>query len=333
MIVLGVETSCDDTSVGIWNDGRCLANIIYTQEIHAKWGGVIPELASRNHIITIIPTIKCALKEAELELDNIDGIAACAGPGLLGSLLVGLCTAKSIAWSKGIPFFGVHHLEGHIFGGLHNSKIETPFIALVVSGGHSHIYLIEELGKYRLLGKTRDDAAGEAFDKGAKAMGLGFPGGPEIDKKARNGDKKAFKFPRAMCRKGELDLSFSGLKTSLLNTLEEISEHELENVIEDLAASYQEAIIDTLTWKVREAVNTSGVNRIVVAGGVSANKRLRDKLGRMAQSSGWQVIFPNNRLSTDNGFMIASAGAFRLKNDKPSPWDITARSRWLLEDL
>ncbi|RKZ30326.1 tRNA (adenosine(37)-N6)-threonylcarbamoyltransferase complex transferase subunit TsaD [bacterium] len=333
MVVLGIETSCDDSAVGVWCDGGILANVVHTQKIHAKWGGVIPELASRDHILTIIPSIREALNEAEIELDALDAVAVCGGPGLLGSLLVGLCTAKSIAWALDIPFIAVHHLEGHLFAAQIGDYIRPPFLALIVSGGHSHIYSVPEQGKYKLLGRTRDDAAGEAFDKGAKAMGLSYPGGPAVEKAANNGNPTAFDFPRAMQKPGELDMSFSGLKTALLLTLDKIPKENLPAKIPDLSASYQEAIVDALIWKLAEAAKAVSITDIVVVGGVASNKRFREKLTGRAESENWNVRFPPPELCTDNGVMIAAAGAFRLKRGERSGWNTTAVSRWPLGNI
>ncbi len=333
MIVLGIETSCDDSAAGIFRDGKILANVVHTQEIHSKWGGVIPELASRDHVRSILPVIREALEIAGLALSDIDGVAACRGPGLLGSLLVGLCVGKSLAWGRGIPFVGVHHLEGHLFAAQIGEQIEPPFLALIISGGHSHIYLVPEQGVYRLMGKTRDDAAGEAFDKGAKLLGLPYPGGPSIQNAAKKGVPDAYNFPRAMRRKGELDMSFSGVKTALLLEIEKIPENVLPGRIFDLAASYQEAIVDALLWKLDAASKSCGIKRVAIVGGVSANSRFREKLSALADVEGWRVHLPPLGLCTDNGAMIAAAGAFRFSRGEISPKDITAVSRWSLEDI
>jgi len=333
MITLGIETSCDDSAVGIIADGEVLANIIHTQEIHTKWGGVIPELASRDHVRAIIPVIREAMAVSKLSLSDLNGIASCRGPGLLGSLLVGLCAGKSLAWGLGIPFIGVHHLEGHLFAARIGAKIEPPNLALIISGGHSHIYEIPEPGRYVLLGKTRDDAAGEAFDKGAKLIGLPYPGGPSIQNAAIGGNPTRYNFPRAMRKTGELDMSFSGLKTALLLEVEKIPKTELPALSNDLAASYQEAIVDALLWKLNEAVEHTGQRKIAIVGGVSANARLREKLAGAASEKGWSVVLPPLEFCTDNGAMIAAAGEFRLSRGEISPPDVTAVSRWPLETL
>ncbi len=331
---MGIETSCDDSSVGIVRDGTVISSVVYTQKVHSKWGGVIPELASRDHVRSIIPTIEEALERAGVKLSELDCIAACAGPGLIGSLLVGLCTGKSIARVLGIPFIGVHHIEGHFFAGLIGSELEPPLIALVISGGHSHIYYVPRLGEYRLLGKTRDDAAGEAFDKGAKAMGLPYPGGPSIERAAQTGDPKAFDFPRAMQLPGELDMSFSGLKTALINTLSRIPKNDLNRLIPDLAASYQEAVVDALIWKLDEAASTRDFGgKIAAVGGVAANTRFRERLRHLCDKRGWLYSIPSKEFCTDNGAMIAKAGEFRYKRGEFAEWNITAVSRWPLESV
>ncbi len=334
MLILGIETSCDDSAAGIFCDGEVLSSVVCTQEVHRKWGGVIPELASREHARSIIPVVEEALERAGVGLDDLDGIAACAGPGLLGSLLVGLCVGKAMARVLDIPLAGVHHLEGHFFAAISTTDAEPPLLAIIVSGGHSHIYFVPEFGRYELLGRTRDDAAGEAFDKGAKAIGLPYPGGPSIEKAAVGGDPAAFHFPRAMRKSGELDMSFSGLKTSLLNKLDEFSRDEIHNNIADIAASYQEAIVDALVWKIREAGKGRDFGgRIVAVGGVAANLRFREKLKILCEEMGWKLYIPPTEFCTDNGAMIAAAGAFRIGRDCIAPWDITAVSRWSLEEL
>lgn len=333
MKVLGIETSCDDSAVGIVSGGDVLSNVVHTQTVHAKWGGVIPELASRDHVRSIIPVIREALESANLTMSELDGVAACRGPGLPGSLLVGLCFGKSFAYGLGIPFVGVHHLEGHLLAAQIGAQIEPPYLALIVSGGHSHIYEIREPCKYTLVGKTRDDAAGEAFDKGAKLLGLPYPGGPSIQQAATEGNPERYDFPRAMQREGEMDMSFSGLKTALLLEVEKQTRAELESNLPDLAASYQEAIVDALLWKLNQAYKQTGLHRIAIVGGVSANSRFREKLHKTADSKGWEIALPPIEFCTDNGVMIATAGEFRLKRGEISPNDITAVGRWQLESL
>jgi N6-L-threonylcarbamoyladenine synthase len=333
MKVLGIETSCDDSAVGIVDSGKVLASVVHTQQVHAKWGGVIPELASRDHVRTIIPVIREALSISGLSISDIEGISACRGPGLLGSLLVGLCVGKSMAYGLGIPFVGVHHLEGHLLAAQIGAHIEPPYLALIVSGGHSHIYEVPEAGNYILIGKTRDDAAGEAFDKGAKLLRLPYPGGPSIQNAATGGNPSAFDFPRAMQISGETDMSFSGLKTALLLEVEKHGESAIEGMTANLAASYQEAIVDALIWKLNEAAEKTGHRKIAVVGGVSANARFREKLGEFGDRKGWDIALPPMAFCTDNGAMIAAAGEFRFLRGEESPQDITAVSRWPLEDL
>ena len=334
MLIIGIETSCDDNAVGVIADGEILSSVVHTQEVHRKWGGVIPELASRDHVRSIIPTIEEALSRAGVGLDDLDGVASCAGPGLLGSLLVGLCAGKAMARVLDVPFAAVHHIEGHFFAAVATTEAKPPLLALVVSGGHSHLYFVPELGRYELLGRTRDDAAGEAFDKGAKALGLPYPGGPSMEKAAMGGDPAAFHFPRAMQRHGELDMSFSGLKTALINKLSEMSHSEIDEKLHDIAASYQEAIVDALVWKVREAGKGRDFGgKVVVVGGVSANARLRKKLEILCSEKGWDLFVPPKEYCTDNGVMIAAAGAFRIGRGDIASWDVTAVSRWRLESL
>lgn len=333
MKVLGIETSCDDSAVGIIDGGEVLANVVHTQQVHSKWGGVIPELASRDHVRTIIPVIREALDIAGLSLADIEGISACRGPGLLGSLLVGLCVGKSLAYGLGVPFVGVHHLEGHLLAAQIGAHIEPPYLALIVSGGHSHIYEVPEPGKYVLIGKTRDDAAGEAFDKGAKLMNLPYPGGPSVQRASEGGDPSAFDFPRAMQRPGETDMSFSGLKTALLLEVEKQGEDKTRELIADISSSYQEAIVDALLWKLATAADLTGHRKIAVVGGVSANRRFRDKLMETASETGWEIALPPIQFCTDNGIMIAAAGEFRLSRGEIAAPDITAVSRWPLENL
>ncbi len=333
MKVLGIETSCDDSAVGIVSGKDVLSNVVHTQTVHAKWGGVIPELASRDHVRSIVPVVREALESANLTMTELEGVAACRGPGLPGSLLVGLCFGKSFAYGLGIPFVGVHHLEGHLLVAQIGAQIEPPYLALIVSGGHSHIYEIREPCKYTLVGKTRDDAAGEAFDKGAKLLGLPYPGGPSIQKVAMDGDPVRYDFPRAMQRRGETDMSFSGLKTALLLEVEKQTRYELESNLPDLAASYQEAIVDALLWKLNQAYEQTGLHRIAIVGGVSANSRFRKKLRKTAGRSGWEIALPPIEFCTDNGVMIATAGEFRLKRGEISSKNITAVSRWQLESL
>ncbi|MEE9554365.1 MAG: tRNA (adenosine(37)-N6)-threonylcarbamoyltransferase complex transferase subunit TsaD [candidate division Zixibacteria bacterium] len=314
MIVLGVETSCDETSVGIVDDGdRILSNVILSQEIHKDYGGVVPEIASRIHITELVGITEKALERANLKLDRIDGLAVTHGPGLVGCLLVGLSFVKSVHLSRKIPFIGVNHLEGHIFAGkLDHSELETPHIALVASGGHANLYLVEEWGKYRLLGETRDDAPGEAFDKVAKLLGLGYPGGPEIEEKAKAGDPAFVRFPRAKMGAESLEFSFSGVKTAVSVYLRDKSEGFIKKNLPHLAASFQESVVEILAIKALNAAKKYGLKQVSVTGGVARNMRMR-QIFELRKPKGTEIFFPSPELCTDNGAMIAACGQFHLK--------------------
>ncbi len=316
MIVLGVESSCDDTAAAVLRSGRELASVVASQEeVHGPYGGVVPELAARNHILHVVPVIERALAEAAVTLDDVDGVAATRGPGLVGSLLVGLCAAKAIAWRRGLPFVGVNHIEGHLLSIELDEPVERPFLGLVVSGGHSALYWVGEGGRYAVLGQTRDDAAGEAFDKAAKLLGLGYPGGRAIEQVARDGDPTRLALPRPKIRGAELDLSFSGLKTALRLALE----REPDLRIADVAASFQRAIVETLCDVTRRAIAATGATRVVVTGGVSANGPLREAMARMAAEEGATLLLPPLRRCTDNAAMIAYAGWLRLARGERDP--------------
>ncbi len=325
MLVLGVETSCDETSVGIVKDGReILSNIILSQEIHEIYGGVVPEIASRIHITELVGITDRALDKAGVKLVDIDGLAVTHGPGLVGCLLVGLSFVKSVHLAKKIPFFGVNHLEGHIFAGkLDHKDLGTPHIALVASGGHSNLYLVEDWGRYKLLGATRDDAPGEAFDKVAKLLGLGYPGGPAIEDAAASGDKTFVHFPRAHMGKESFEFSFSGVKTAVAIYLQEKNPEFIQQHLADLAASFQEAIVEILAIKAIKAADKLGIDRISVSGGVARNKRLRD-IFEERKSRNLKVFFPGPELCTDNGAMIAACGAFHLEKGETSDIDLDA---------
>lgn len=333
MKILGVESSCDDTAAAVLQDGRVLSNIVASQhDIHGKYGGIVPELASRSHIRNVLPVVYAALDEAKLTLDDIDAVAATAGPGLVGSLLVGLSTAKAIAFARGLPFVGVNHLEGHLLSILLEENVEFPFLALLVSGGHTSLYVVNELGRYRCMGTTRDDAAGEAYDKVAKVLGLGYPGGPVIDRLARNGNPSAVRFPRARLKPprhkpagGDVrfEFSFSGLKTAVW---QHVRDHPVANeqVVADLAASFQEAVIDMLIDNSLGAMRHCGAERLVIAGGVAANSRLRQRAADVAAAHGFSVHIPSMRYCTDNAAMIALAGQWRLRRGWTDPVSINA---------
>ncbi|MBF0588891.1 MAG: tRNA (adenosine(37)-N6)-threonylcarbamoyltransferase complex transferase subunit TsaD [Magnetococcales bacterium] len=339
MNVLGLETSCDETAAGVVSEGRMLSNVIRTQvAIHAEFGGVVPELASRAHIRNVQPVVEAALAQAQMASSDLDGIAVTAGPGLAGGLLVGLSTAKGLAMALGIPLIGVNHMEGHLMspflmpeGG---EGMQFPFIALLVSGGHTMLVQAHAFGRYEIMGQTRDDAVGEAFDKGARMMALPYPGGPSIAALAEGGDRGAYVFPRAlMTRRDGLDFSYSGVKTSLRQFLRRHEVGTEDARRPDIAASYQEALVEALVNKSLKACHESGHRRLMVAGGVGANRRLREMLSERAGKVGIQVYFPPLDLCTDNGAMIAYAGARRLERGERSGWDLNADPRWGLTAL
>lgn len=313
LTVLGIETSCDETGIAIYDaDKGLVAHQLYSQiETHQEFGGVVPELASRDHSSKIVPLVQATLDEAGLAFDALDGIAYTAGPGLVGALLVGGCFARSLAFSLGIPAIGVHHMEGHLLAPmLGDEPIEPPFIALLVSGGHTMLVNVPKIGSYELLGESLDDAAGEAFDKTAKLLGLGYPGGPAIQREAELGDPKRFRFPRPMTDRPGLDFSFSGLKTFALNTAE--ANRDDPHVGPDIARAFVDAVVDTFVIKCRRAFKQTGAKAMIVAGGVSANTQLRSGLRGLAEELDVAINFPPLELCTDNGAMIAYAGFRRL---------------------
>jgi N6-L-threonylcarbamoyladenine synthase len=315
MRVLGIESSCDDTAAAVVEDGRrTLSSIVANQDdVHTRFGGVVPELASRSHVTRILRVIDESLSRAELRLEDIDGIAATYGPGLIGSLLVGVQTAKAISHARGIPFVGVNHHEGHLHAiFLGNDPPALPFVALVVSGGHTSLVHALAPGEYEILGETRDDAAGEAFDKAAKMLGLPYPGGVHIERAARTGDPNTVAFPRALPRRDNLEFSFSGLKTALKTHL---SKHPVssQGALADVCASLQEAIVDVLVRKSMRALRHTQCTRLVLAGGVAANTRLRERITAACAADGARAHLPDKRLCTDNAAMIAAAGFARLQ--------------------
>ena len=325
MRILGVETSCDETSAAIIDDNRVLSNIISSQEIHNQFGGVVPELASRAHIRMIIPIVEKALKKAEVKLEDLDGFAVTFGPGLVGALLVGLNFVKGLALATGKPFVGVNHIEGHIYGNILSQKsIEFPVIFLIVSGGHTQLVLMEDHLKYRIIGQTRDDAVGEAFDKGAKLLGLGYPGGPLIDKLAAEGDASYHRFPRAMLKDNPFDFSYSGLKTALLVFLQKLSVEEKQQHLKDICASYQKAAVEVLVVKTIHAAKEFGARNVAIAGGVAANSLLRSWLKQACEENGFKFYLPELAYCTDNAAMIARAGMEYLKQGKQSDLTLNA---------
>jgi len=325
--VLGIETSCDDTAAAIVSDGRVLSSVVSSQMEHRPFQGVVPELASRAHVRLLGPVVAEALEKAGVTWSDIRAVASTHAPGLLGSLLVGLTYAKAAAASRGLPFIGVNHLEAHLLSVLiEHPEIKPPLIALLASGGHSEIVESREWHAYTILGSTRDDAAGEAFDKVAILLGLGFPGGPEIDRAAKNGSANAFAFPRAWLEPESLDFSFSGLKTAVRNTVRNQGgvaslDHPVRN---DIAASFQEAVVDVLASKTLRAAERSGVSTVLLAGGVAANSSLRSRLESGCREHGWTFAVPPLRYCGDNGAMVAFAGALRLARGERSPWTLPA---------
>jgi len=332
VLVLGVETSCDETAAAIVQDGRvALSDVVSTQiDIHRRWGGVIPELASRNHVLQVMPVIDEALTRAGKSLTDLDGLCVTSGPGLQGALLVGLQVAKSMALATGLPLVGVNHLEGHLLAiRLAPDAPEPPFLGLVVSGGHTTLYDVPAFGTYRKLGTTRDDAAGEAYDKVAKLLGLPYPGGLPIDQLAQTGDPKAIAFPRALKQHDVLDWSFSGLKTAVLHHLQTHGT-PTGQALADLCASFQEAVADALTKKLVLGAKKVGAKQLVLCGGVAANSRLRALAEERAVEAGLKLYLPPRRLCTDNGAMIAVAGHEALKRGVRSPLSLDADPSWRL---
>jgi N6-L-threonylcarbamoyladenine synthase len=338
MQVLGIETSCDETGVAIYGDEIGLAAYaVYSQtEIHAEYGGVVPELASRDHIRKTLPLIRQVLAEAGLEAKAMNGVAYTTGPGLIGALLVGAALGRSLAWAWGVPAIGVHHLEGHLLAPLLESPApEFPFVALLVSGGHTQLVEVQGIGRYRLLGESVDDAAGEAFDKTAKILGLPYPGGPALAQLAAQGDPQAYRFPSPMTDRPGLDFSFSGLKTFTLNTLQEhiATGKDSPQTRANIARAFEEAVVETLVIKCRRALQQTGLNRLVLAGGVSANRRLRARMIEALEAMNAQAFFPRPELCTNNGAMIAYAGWYRLRAGEREPLAFRPRPRWSLEEL
>jgi N6-L-threonylcarbamoyladenine synthase len=333
MYVLGIETSCDETGIAIYHAKQGLCNhLLYSQvEMHSDYGGVVPELASRDHIRKLVPLIKQSLQESQLKSSDLNGIAYTAGPGLMGALLVGAATARSLAWTWQIPAIAVHHMEGHLLAPmLEENPPEFPFVALLISGGHTLLVQVEGIGHYRLLGESLDDAAGEAFDKTAKMLGLGYPGGPKLSALAEHGNPQ-IKFPRPMTDRPGLDFSFSGLKTFTMNTLNAGQKTDQDKA--DIAAAFQNAVSDTLSIKCQRALKQTGLKKLVVAGGVSANKQIRALLTEMADKEKAQIYFPRLQFCTDNGAMIAYAGCQRLLAGQYEGLEIFARPRWPISEL
>lgn len=339
MRILGIETSCDETGVAIYDEEKGLiANQLHTQiALHADYGGVVPELASRDHIRKLAPLLQAALQEANLTAKDIDGVAYTSGPGLVGALLVGSTVARSLAYAWNIPAIGVHHMEGHLLAPmLEENPPHFPFVALLVSGGHTQLVRVDGVGRYELLGESIDDATGEAFDKTAKLLGLDYPGGAALARLALNGTPNRFAFPRPMTDRPGLDFSFSGLKTFAANTLHQVMQEEgelTEQSKADIAYAFQEAVVDTLAIKCKRALKQTGLKRLVIAGGVSANKQLRQTLAELMQQLGGEVFYPQPQFCTDNGAMIAYAGFLRLKQGQQQDLAIEVRPRWAMTEL
>jgi len=334
MRVLGIETSCDETGIAIYDDKLgLLSNQLYSQvKLHADYGGVVPELASRDHVRKTVPLIQAALKEAGLRASDIDGVAYTAGPGLVGALLVGATIGRSLAFAWEVPAVPVHHMEGHLLAPmLEDTPPDFPFVALLVSGGHTQLISVTGIGHYELLGESVDDAAGEAFDKTAKLLGLDYPGGPLLSKMAAQGTAGRFTFPRPMTDRPGLDFSFSGLKTFAANT---IRGNEADSQTRaDIARAFEDAVVDTLAIKCKRALDQTGFSRLVIAGGVSANRTLRAKLKEMMAKRRGEVFYARPEFCTDNGAMIAYAGMIRLKAGTAGELSVTVRPRWPLAEL
>lgn len=337
--ILGIETSCDETGVALYDSEQgIIADALYSQiELHAEYGGVVPELASRDHVRKLVPLIKEVMAQGQCSPDELDAIAYTAGPGLVGALMVGASVAKSLAYAWGIPALAVHHMEGHLLAPmLEDPAPQAPFVALLVSGGHTQLVQVGAIGQYQILGESLDDAAGEAFDKTAKMLGLGYPGGPKVAQAAQKGNPERFRFPRPMVDRPGLDFSFSGLKTFTLNTRNDCAAAEgglSEQDVADIAYAFQEAVVDTLTIKCRRALQQTGSRQLVVAGGVSANLVLRERLETMVKKQKAEVFYPQLRFCTDNGAMIAYAGYQRFLAGQGSDLKVQVRARWPMSEL
>ncbi|ALU44279.1 tRNA (adenosine(37)-N6)-threonylcarbamoyltransferase complex transferase subunit TsaD [Pseudoalteromonas rubra] len=334
MRILGIESSCDETGIAIYDDEQgLLAHQLYSQvKVHADYGGVVPELASRDHVRKTIPLIEAAFKQAGCGPESLDGIAYTAGPGLVGALLVGTSIGRSLAFGWNIPAVAVHHMEGHLLAPMLEDEMpEFPFVALLVSGGHTMMVKVAGIGEYEVLGESVDDAAGEAFDKTAKLLGLDYPGGPMLAKLATQGVAGRFVFPRPMTDRPGLDFSFSGLKTAAANTIKSAGDDEQTKA--DIAHAFQTAVVDTLAIKCKRALKEAGINRLIIAGGVSANTELRTKLERMMQGMKGKVYYPRTEFCTDNGAMIAYAGMQRLKAGQTAELSMKTQPRWPLDSL
>lgn len=341
MIVLGVESSCDETGIALFDSEKgLLAHTLHSQiDVHAEYGGVVPELASRDHIRYLIPLLEQVLHEANIKKSAVEGVAYTAGPGLIGALMSGASVGRSLAWALSIPAVEVHHMEGHLLAPmLEDNPPKFPFVALLVSGGHTLLAYVKGIGQYEILGQSLDDAAGEAFDKTAKLLGLGYPGGPALAVMAEKGQQGAYKFPRPMIDRPGLDFSFSGLKTFALNTMQAEAEKVGDGMLSsqtksDISLAFEEAVVDTLKIKCKRALEQKDCERLVIAGGVGANKSLRRALADMVEQKAGSLYYPRVEFCTDNGAMIAQAGCLRLLSGETQPLEIDARARWSMQDL
>lgn len=332
MRILGIETSCDETGIAIYDsDHGLLANQLHSQaRLHDTYGGVVPELASRDHIRRITPLLQAAMQEAGLEPGAVDGVAYTAGPGLIGALLVGVSVGRSLAYAWRVPAVGVHHMEAHLMAvNLEEDRPDYPFIALLVSGGHTQLLEVRSAGDYTMLGESLDDAAGEAFDKTAKLLGLGYPGGPRLSALAENGCAGRYVFPRPMTDKPGLNFSFSGLKTAVALVVKQLEDGD-EQARADVARGFVDAVVDSLAIKCERAIKQTGINRLVAAGGVSANSQLRKKLKEMADATDGRIFYPRPEFCTDNGAMIAYTGYVKLSAGRSEPLEFAAMPRWPL---
>ncbi len=332
MLLLCLESSCDETAAAVVRDGRqVLSSIIASQiDVHARYGGVVPEIASRKHLEAVSLVIEQALDEGAVSLDEIEGLVVTRGPGLVGALLIGVSTAKSLAWSRNLPLIGVHHIEGHILAPLLEQDIAFPYLALAVSGGHTHLYRVDAIGQYKILGRTLDDAVGEAFDKVAKLLGLGYPGGGIIDRLAGQGDPQAIRFPRPMLNRDNLEFSFSGIKTAVMNYVRKAGDLDDEH-LRNIAAGFQAAVVEVLTAKTLRAAAEQGLSRVVVAGGVACNSGLRQSFAAQAADNNLEVFFPTPALCGDNAAMLGVAGDYYLRKGARASLQLNAVPAWPLD--
>ncbi len=335
MLLLAIETSCDESAAAVVRDGQqVLSNLIASQtDLHANYGGVVPELASRRHLEVINPLVEQALEQAGIVPKELEGVVVTCGPGLVGALLVGVSFAKAYAYALQVPLLGSHHIEGHILAVQLEQQVAFPYLAAAVSGGHTHLYRVDAIGRYRLLGRTLDDAAGEAFDKVGKMLGLGYPGGPLIDKLAAAGEDGGIAFPRPLLKKDNYDFSFSGVKTAVLNHLQQLGGAVQQQEIKQIACAFQLAVVDVLTQKILRAAEAEGLERIVVAGGVACNSGLRQSFKALSEHSGLKTYFPAPIYCADNAAMLAVAGDYYLSRGLSSDLALNARSSWPLEQV